>query len=185
MAIMNKEVALIYAALNGDIECLRALLDAKASVDAKNKWGTALIWAVINGHIECVRALLENGADVNTKNKEGKTALMLAVENKHTDIANILSEHQSLRKKICKDISPDVVSKGQNNKVTIAVNAKSKVPTLQIIIGKEQISYSKQGLTRLPQKTIENLVLYAIRNNNLEALRLLHNTCQKQQPRLP
>ena len=56
--------------------------------------------------------------------------------------------------------------------------------TLQITIDKDKgdeksISYSEQELTGLRQETIKNLVFYAIRNNNLEALKLLHKACNQ------
>jgi ankyrin repeat protein len=71
--------ALMWAANNGSIECVSALLAAGATVDMKAKDGaTALIWAAYNGKTECVSALLAAGATVDLKSKYGDTALMRA-----------------------------------------------------------------------------------------------------------
>ena len=46
--------------------------------------------AATEGHIESVLTLLDAGADVNEKNNNDYTALMLAKEQGHTEIAEIL-----------------------------------------------------------------------------------------------
>ena len=46
------------------------------------------------GNLNAVQYLLENGADLNVKEKErGQTALMWAIEERHSDIARALIEH--------------------------------------------------------------------------------------------
>jgi hypothetical protein len=57
---------LIVASINGDLSRVKALLDAKADVNAKSGvGGTALMWASQQGHAEIVQALLAAKADVN------------------------------------------------------------------------------------------------------------------------
>ena len=46
--------------------------------------------AAEGGHASVVRVLLAAGADVNAASSAGETALMIAANNKHTNIVNIL-----------------------------------------------------------------------------------------------
>jgi len=77
---------LISAALYGDTEAVRRLLDNGANVKARDAFGrTPLIAATatwkgpMDCTIEIVRLLLDRGADVNAQNKKGRTALMEVV----------------------------------------------------------------------------------------------------------
>jgi ankyrin repeat protein len=51
---------------------------------------TPLLYAARDGCYECVEALLAGGADVNIPTPEGVTALMLALDNDHNDLAKLL-----------------------------------------------------------------------------------------------
>jgi ankyrin repeat protein len=51
---------------------------------------TALLYAARDGCYECVEALISAGADVNVPTPEGVTALMLALDNDHNDVARLL-----------------------------------------------------------------------------------------------
>jgi ankyrin repeat protein len=51
---------------------------------------TALLYAARNGCYDCVDALLGAGADVNAPTPDGVTALMLALDNDHNDVARLL-----------------------------------------------------------------------------------------------
>jgi len=51
---------------------------------------TALLYAARSGCYECVEALIGAGADVNVPTPEGVTALMLALDNDHNDVAKLL-----------------------------------------------------------------------------------------------
>jgi len=67
------------AADNGDVEKVRALLDAGANVNARNNYGeTALMRTALNGHAEVAALLIDAGADVDAKDDYGGTALMWA-----------------------------------------------------------------------------------------------------------
>jgi uncharacterized protein len=83
---------LINAADKGDLARVKALLSAKADVNAKRVDGgvTALMAASANGHLEVVRALLAANADVNAKQTGGGTALMLASANGHLEVVQAL-----------------------------------------------------------------------------------------------
>jgi ankyrin repeat protein len=68
---------LMYAALYGTVDEVRALLDAGANPNAKNDAGaTALLWAVDDA--AKTRLLIARGADVNVRSLDGRTPLMVA-----------------------------------------------------------------------------------------------------------
>jgi uncharacterized protein len=51
---------------------------------------TALLYASRDGCYDCVEALISAGADVNVPTPEGVTPLMVALDNDHNDVANLL-----------------------------------------------------------------------------------------------
>jgi len=51
---------------------------------------TALLYAARDGCSDCLDALIAAGADVNVPTPEGVTALMLALDNDHNDVAKLL-----------------------------------------------------------------------------------------------
>jgi ankyrin repeat protein/serine/threonine protein kinase len=67
----------------GDIDRVRALIEAGANVNAKNNGGwTALMFASWkDGDVDRVRALIEAGAQVNAADNDGWTALLFASKN--------------------------------------------------------------------------------------------------------
>lgn len=72
--------ALMWAALMHKNEELRALLDAGAPVNPKDKSGkTALIWAMMKGNQEGARLLVQAGASLNERDEEGMSALHYAI----------------------------------------------------------------------------------------------------------
>jgi len=94
------------AAAFGNIEAIKQHLAADVDVNAKDRMGwTPLCEAAINGHKEIAELLLANGADVNVKDDRGMTPLdwaikqifqtrhSPAVQQKHTEVADLLREH--------------------------------------------------------------------------------------------
>ena len=82
----------MLAALNGNTDTAKALLEAGADLEAKNNnGGTALMLAALNGNTDTAKALLEAGADLEAKNNNGGTALMSAAQQGHTEIQAIPS----------------------------------------------------------------------------------------------
>lgn len=68
---------LMQAALYGDADSVRLLLDKGADPNIANEAGaTALMWAVDD--IEKARLLLDHGADVNARSADSRTALLIA-----------------------------------------------------------------------------------------------------------
>lgn len=90
IAVMVVEEAaepLIKAALNDDIDALRAVLTrSNVNVRDKNLGTTALEHAVRNGNREMVQVLLAAGADVNSRNNSRETVLMKLGEQSTADI---------------------------------------------------------------------------------------------------
>jgi ankyrin repeat protein len=73
---MSRDNRLHFAATNGHLESMKALLEAGAHVNDKDEdGGTPLHWAAYKGHGECVTALLGAGADVNINDNYGLTPL--------------------------------------------------------------------------------------------------------------
>ena len=67
------------AAYNGETEIVRALVDAGANVDARNKEGTTpLMHTAQSCQIESMEILLEANARVDVRNNDGETAYEIA-----------------------------------------------------------------------------------------------------------
>jgi len=72
--------AVITAALKGDWEGVRKLIDAGAPVESTNEKGlTALMIAAQKGNLEAMRMLVERRARINFMDFEGQTALHYAM----------------------------------------------------------------------------------------------------------
>jgi len=87
-------VALHYAAMNGDPQIIKALLDASAYIDAESpdEKMTPVMLAAMRGHVNAVKLLKEEGADLSLKNAEGMTALDLARKFKQDEVVDFLSD---------------------------------------------------------------------------------------------
>ncbi len=84
---------IMYAASNGDVELVRALIKAGANVKVRNQLGTtAITEAAIIGSAPIIDALLKAGADPNTKNPEGETPLMAVARSGNVEAARLLLE---------------------------------------------------------------------------------------------
>jgi len=86
------------AAETGNIEAVKQHLAAGVDVNAKDKYGmTPLHNAAFEGHKEIAELLINKGANVNVKLEsglfKGHTPLNIAIEFKHTEIADILRKH--------------------------------------------------------------------------------------------
>jgi len=73
--------ALLFAARQGQMDAARALLDAKADINAVDSDGNnALVLSTLNGHYDLALFLIDRGADANIAAKNGRTPLYSAVE---------------------------------------------------------------------------------------------------------
>ena len=96
------QTPLMWAAAEGHVETLQALIDAGADVMARTvvpenplRTGlegpaphgfTALLFAVRAGHIDAVRVLLDAGADIDDRLPDGMNTVVLAATNAHWEL---------------------------------------------------------------------------------------------------
>lgn len=82
------ENAMMLAALNGDADLVKALIDKGAEV---NKQGWApLHYAAANGHDDIVKILLDNSAYIDAGSPNGTTPLMMAARGNHLSTVKVL-----------------------------------------------------------------------------------------------
>lgn len=85
---------LCVAAMTGDLEKTRALLDAGISANVRDSFNIrAIARAALWGHYEVVRLLLERGAKVNEQERLGVTLLMLAANKGDKELLELFLEY--------------------------------------------------------------------------------------------
>jgi hypothetical protein len=74
-------------------DIVKALLDAGANPNVRDRLEvqTPLMYAAAHGYTESVRILIDAGADASIVDNNGRTALMLAEEEGHDEIVDLLS----------------------------------------------------------------------------------------------
>jgi ankyrin repeat protein len=83
-----QETALMFAALQGESDLVRALVGGGARVNQPG-WN-ALHYAAWGGQPEICRYLLDEGADIDATSPNGTTALMLAAREGHYAVVKLL-----------------------------------------------------------------------------------------------
>lgn len=93
------QTSLMWAAAEGNVDVIKVLLELGADTHARSQRGfTPFLFAVREGHIPAVKALLEAGVNVNETLPRlppvdgDMSALMLAVNSAHFELANVLLE---------------------------------------------------------------------------------------------
>jgi uncharacterized protein len=114
--------ALLFAARQGEIDAAKALLDAKADINAVDSDGNnALTLAILNTHYDLTEMLIDRGADPNIAAKNGRTALYSAVEMHDVDWSP-----RPAHKETDKTISMDIIKALIDHKAN--VNAQLTAP---------------------------------------------------------
>eukprot|EP00658_Telonema_sp_P-2_P069979 TRINITY_DN5959_c0_g1_i1.p2 TRINITY_DN5959_c0_g1~~TRINITY_DN5959_c0_g1_i1.p2 ORF type:complete len:193 (+),score=56.80 TRINITY_DN5959_c0_g1_i1:89-667(+) len=87
-----------YAAAAGSTEVLRALVQAKADLNATDRLGaTGLHYAAHRDKPEAAALLLGAGANLELHNEHGDTALMVALKYNHRETATVLEAPEPCR----------------------------------------------------------------------------------------
>jgi len=106
--------ALLYAAREGCIDCLKALLDKRAVIDLPAPDGaTALVLALLNYNWDAAKFLIESGADVNLWDIYGQTPLYVAVDMNTLPVGRRV-ELPTMDRSIGEDIVRLLLSRGAN-----------------------------------------------------------------------
>ena len=85
----NGVTAMHYAASNGNLDCLKLLVERGGDVNKEDiSCCTPLHLAARNGHLLCVEYLCRNGANVQAKSAKGNTPKKMAKLNFHNHVAN-------------------------------------------------------------------------------------------------
>jgi len=94
MANKTNSTAVTYAAVNGQTESLKILLEAGALPDPKNTDGGATPLILITysplGNIPCIKLLLKHGADIHAVDNKGRTALVHAATIGKKEVMEVL-----------------------------------------------------------------------------------------------
>ena len=88
-SIMGGMTALLFAARDGNLESVRALVEAGADVDQVNvgEGSSAMVIAIANGHYTVAKFLLDSGADPNLANLDGLTPLYATVNMRYAPVS--------------------------------------------------------------------------------------------------
>ncbi|HTH60676.1 MAG TPA: ankyrin repeat domain-containing protein [Paraburkholderia sp.] len=82
------ENAMMLAALNGDLDLVKLLIDKDAEVNKKG-WAP-LHYAAANGHDDIVQLLIDHSAYLDTPSPNGTTPLMMAARGNHITTMKVL-----------------------------------------------------------------------------------------------
>lgn len=124
------ETPLMLAAIKGNIDLAKALLEKGATVNAPSTHGwTALHYSASTGQTEMTRFLIKQGALVNVRAKQGVTPLYLAARISAAKTVEVLLE-AGADKTLCNDqgISPEAIAKKRG---AIELSQKLAIKTCQ------------------------------------------------------
>lgn len=95
---------LAIAATEGRVDCLNALLAARADLNAEGEDGPMPVAAAAkSGKVECLNVLIAARADLNAKGKDGLTPVAAAAKRGNTECLNVLIAARADLNAKCKD----------------------------------------------------------------------------------
>ncbi len=91
------EEAFFKAAADRDLMAVNGFLSGGINPNAKDENGdTTLTASAARGDVRIVEALLRGGGDINAKGRNNWTALLLAIEGEHDQVAELLSSQPNI-----------------------------------------------------------------------------------------
>lgn len=141
-------------------DMIEFLISKGADINAKDSaaGGTPLHYASMNGYINMVRFLIDKGADVTCQGKDGVTALSLAENEGHKDIADLLRKHM----KEIHDLLSSIEETGYKDKKVLVLTERLKkiAPEINKKLGdelKKDYKFEWYSMQMLALKTAEQL----------------------------
>lgn len=132
---------LLYAAREGHVEAVRALLRAGASPHGRDGDMTPLAAAALRGHASAVRVLLRAGADPGAAGLNGQVALLGAMQLGHVDTLRLLLQAGA---------STQVVNRQGDSPLVMAINSgRADLLDLLLQYGADPNQIDTSGLTPL------------------------------------
>ena len=88
-SFMGGMTALLFAARDGNLDAVRALLDSGAAIDqvSGGEHSTPLVIAIANGHYDVGKLLLDRGANPNIANVDGLTPLFATINMQYAPVS--------------------------------------------------------------------------------------------------
>lgn len=139
---IESDASLLKAASIGDAFIVRALMDAGADVDTRDRNAqTPLMAAASKSHMEVLEALLAAGADVNAQRVDGQTALISAAFDGRAEVVHVLLSH---------DADPNLsTERGTTALIGAAYKGNTQIVQALLAAGADVDAKEKDGQTAL------------------------------------
>ena len=98
LATYGGNTAIQEAALQGNVEIAKILIDNGADIHAVNKWNETplFICGLKNGSAELAQLLIDRGADISASDIDGNTVLDMAKQTGNEAVIKVLKEYRSV-----------------------------------------------------------------------------------------
>jgi ankyrin repeat protein len=152
--------ALHFAARQGQLDSLKALLDGGVSVNQVDVDGnSALSFAILNSHYDLAKYLLDRGADPNIVNKNGRAALFVAVDVHDADRSPRPARVET-NKLTSLDMIKLLVDRGAN--INQQLTGSAAVPKFAQDLGSKTLAAGGTPLMRAARSADVELVQYLL-----------------------